>query len=304
MIDVKAVFDHFSIDYKTGGKNVGINDINIDCPYCNSDKHLSVHKQKGTPYCWVCDMDGNKPSIATIIKELTGFEFKDIIPVIKEHSDDDYFTQDNIKISRVCRLPAECQDFQYPKDQYNFKMAVQYLCKRNINAEKAKKYNLKFCPSGPFHHRIIIPVYKDKKLVNYIGRTYGKSEQRYKNCYTKDCNIRLRDTLYNIDNFAGDKIRLVEGVFDAMEMDDHSTLAIFKSKLSINHTRLIIGLKAKELSIVLDPDAYAKAITIAENLSPFFKKVCVIKLPDNMDVSELGRDKVLELEDKTKPIYY
>ena len=42
MIDIKAILGELGIDYKESGKNVGPNDVNIDCVFCGADKHLGI----------------------------------------------------------------------------------------------------------------------------------------------------------------------------------------------------------------------------------------------------------------------
>ena len=42
MLDIKAILDELGVDFKSSGKNVGPNDVNIDCVFCGADKHLGI----------------------------------------------------------------------------------------------------------------------------------------------------------------------------------------------------------------------------------------------------------------------
>jgi len=56
--DIKAFYDKRSVDYITKGVNVKKNEINISCPFCNSEGnpdpsyHLGVDPKTGFWSCW------------------------------------------------------------------------------------------------------------------------------------------------------------------------------------------------------------------------------------------------------------
>ena len=87
MIDVKAILDELGIDYKESGKNVGSNDININCPFCNAEKHLGISLGSGVVNCWVCEFNNlpKRPSLTKVLSEATGLYWEHIQSVMKEH---------------------------------------------------------------------------------------------------------------------------------------------------------------------------------------------------------------------------
>ena len=92
MIEVISYLDSRGVDYRTGGKNVGANDINICCFWCGEERyHMGIHKSKGFLHCWVCGFEGldKYPSFLDLIAEIEGCTRDQAYRILKEFSSDE-----------------------------------------------------------------------------------------------------------------------------------------------------------------------------------------------------------------------
>jgi transcription elongation factor Elf1 len=315
MIRVTDYLEYIGEDYKPSGKNVGANDVNIDCPFCGeTNKHLGIHRTKGTLHCWVCDLEWfqgkNKyPKFVDLIMLLENCSHEQAYNTLNKFSDD-FFKEQETEFKKPSEtfIPEEIDNFHKPQSIWHRDLALQYLKNRKFGWEEIDKYNLYFCSFGKFAMRIIIPVFVNGNLATFVGRDYANREQesRYKNCSAKLSLKRPTEILYGQDNFVGPHLRLVEGTTDKWRMNDLNTLALFTSKLSRSQRDWIINKlgKIESCSIIFDSDAYFKALTIAEELSIFINKIKVVDINPYKDPDNAGKINVLEIEKMTKWINF
>jgi len=96
---------------------------------------------------------------------------------------------------------------------------LDYLANRNFGPEVINRYDL-YSGSyfGPFRYRLVIPIYKDSILVNYLGRDItGIYKARYRNCPNSLAVIPSKSCVYNLD-MAMDKVIICEGPTDVWRM--------------------------------------------------------------------------------------
>jgi len=306
MIDIENVLNQLGIDFKTSGKNVGSNDLNVDCPFCGAEKHLGISKSNCFTNCWVCDFSdqAKRPSIISVLREASGLGWKEVKDVLIDNGMEFGIidtTESSNGLAKKCYLPEKCYDIR-PDREYT-REALEYLSKRKFNQEIIAKHNLKVTDNIRFSGRIIIPIYKEEKLVAFVGRDYtGKSDNRYKNSGLFESSERIKNLLYNYDSAYGfEHIYLLEGPTDCWRMGDDSA-AVFRSRLSPSQRNTILGMNLKSISIIFDPGATERAYLAAESLSPFIPSVRVVRLQGKKDVSDRTRYEILKLESKT-PFY-
>ncbi len=308
MIDVVSFLDFRNIDFKPYGKNVSLNDVNIDCPYCGADKHLAIHKESGLMNCWVCNFEGleRRPTFLDLVQELESCTFTDAKNLLEDFIDDFVEAEEMFTYRKRKKifLPEEADDFFNPKSIRHRNIALKYLSSRGFDDKIIKKYKLQFCSKGKFAFRIIIPVYFKNELVTFLGRDYlnRKEVSRYENCSIEESLQRPKELFYGWDFFKGDHLRLVEGVTDKWRIGDTS-LAVLRSKISSEQKTLILNLKLKSISIMFDGDAYSKAYQIGEDLSPFISKVKVLDMGQK-DVADRTYEKILRMERKQLLAYF
>lgn len=305
MIDAVNILDELGIDYKTTGKNVSTNDVNVDCPFCGADKHLTINKANGKVYCWVCNLDigeDRKPSLLDILVESTDMSRAEVYGVMKEYMDDEYYEQDDERAS-ILYLPKEARRLDTRSRNQEDIVALHYLYNRGIGKKKTAKYGLLVCHDGYFAGRIIIPVYFDGKLVNYLGRDYtGENDPRYKNCPNRFSVMRPKEVLYGWDRFKGRHLRLVEGAFDVFRIGD-SSLGLIKGSMSREQRSLILSLSLDSMTVFLDKGNLKSAYTIAENLSPYIDRIKVVEMGDD-DVADSKVADLADMERKARVLVF
>lgn len=312
------------IDFSPAGKNVGPNDVNVQCPFCDDDKyHLGIHKEKGYLNCWKCRFEHlqKKPWLGTLFQELLQCDYytarKEAKEVLAQMEAGESREESWVRTSET-ELPGFCHPFfeelSNPNQILSHRMAYQYLKARRISPSTIQDRKIMYTelwaqgrPHDPLSGRIIVPFFGEGgEVLTWLGRDYTGYEMRYRNCPVEFSTVRFKETLYNLAGFkrkALKKARIVEGVFDALEIGD-SALAVSKGGISLQQLKLIRELGLEELSIIFDPwtsrDPFsiARAFEAAKNLSPFIRRIKIVQLKEG-DVNEIGWPEVLKAENKT-----
>lgn len=307
MIDVRAILVELGVDFKESGKNVGANDINIDCPYCGSSKHLGISLGNGYTFCWVCEFSDEEkhPSLMKVLHDSTEENFEEIRKIMVEHGWEPFIIEpekSDSGLSLKGSLPKESKNFlDFICPSHDSFFALKYLHSRRFFMPTIKKFRLKYATKGHYRNRIIIPIYFNGALVSFTSRAYLGGE-RYEHATLSMSSMRIKDTLYNYDN-AKDfgHIYLLEGTTDVWRMGDNS-VCVFRSKLSRSQRELLVKLSKKSLTsltIIFDYGAISRAITAAEDLSPFIPRIKVVRLKDKRDVADYHREEIIEIERNT-----
>ena len=319
-IDVVGYLETTGVDISYSGENVGPNDIAIQCLWCDDPTtHLTIHRTKGYLNCWRCQFDdfrsrhpkGWAPSFKTLIKTLEKCSWskaheiwEDIGGETAEGEEWNLVKEDQ---KESCDLPSGCYTFDNPGTFSGVRdFAYDYLKRRGFNRYHVEKYNLHFTAHGYYQHRIIVPIYQNGKVVNWLGRRFHNNiKGRYLNCRLQDCAVRLAHTLYGEENWAGDVLRIVEGAFDKMRIGD-TALALNRSQFSRKQRNIVatLGRQADSVSVILDPEAHHRAISIAEEISPFIRRIKLVDLPEGRDPASMTFEEVHALEESTPYIRF
>jgi hypothetical protein len=314
-IDIVEYLESTDVDIKYSGENVGPNDVAITCPWCDDPSfHLTVHRTKGYLNCWRCQFDEYKmnnkrgwgPSFKALIRELEGCSWKkakDIwLDLGGEETEEESWRIEGDR-PRECSLPEFCYTFDHPPKAFTpvRDFAYNYLLKRGFTKYHIEKYNLMFTSAGYYYHRIIVPVYREGVLVNWLGRRFDERVKgRYMNSRLDNSVIRFSETLYGIDSWSGVVIRLVEGAFDKMRIGD-SALALNRSQFSRKQRNIIYGLTRRgevPVHLLLDPEAEHRAISIGEELSALVRRIKLVELPAGSDPASLTYREIEQAENK------
>ncbi len=314
-LDVVGFLEDRNVDYRASGTNVGTNDVNIDCPFCGENKkHLGINSRNGLMKCWSCNFDywiSGRPSFIDLIMELDGCTRVEAGLVLAKYKSKDRsgkgellgYIKEEPTLASSLSLPSYTLRFDRDKSSRQQRRALIYLVSRHFGWEVINRYDLRICISRGYAGRVIVPIYFESKLVNYLGRDYtGCSELRYKNCSLKVCVKRPNQVLYNYDRVKGEgnsHLRVVEGVTDVWRMDDGQTVGLFSNKMSKEQRAMIISeLRPKTMTIFLDGDSYHKAVKISSPFAPVLDWVKVVNMGDK-DVAERTRREVIALEENT-----
>ena len=174
-INPEEVLNRLNIKYTIKNETYIFNCIS---PY-HKDTHPSINMNSDGVYnCLSCPESGN---LITLIKKITG---KSVREFFGEETSSVYFKQ---HLSSKPR-PIEIDEYKMELEgsllsPYNNDEVMTYLNRISINNDFIKKFELKYSLDAhirfkgggnftPMYKRICIPVYKNGKIVNMIGRDY------------------------------------------------------------------------------------------------------------------------------------
>jgi len=293
MIDFERLFDDFSIRYWTSGKNVSKGWVNITCPICGDESnHGGFNIESGQYHCWKC----GKHDFVYVLQLLLHKNRNEIILIIDRYSS---------YRSRLIDINKESNYKELDFIGYELKkIHIDYLIKRNFNPNyiigKYKVTGFTF-ENSYWKYRLMIPIFYNYKIVNYVGRDVTGKQERYLNMKNEDAVIGLKNTLYNLDNAAKeDKVIVVEGIFDVWRGGDGfvATFGISFTKKQILHL-----LEFDRIYIMFDCEdaVQEKAKELGKILSGFSKKVSVIDLQlRDKDFADLSPEEVKDIKKALK----
>jgi DNA primase len=239
--------------------------VTLDCPYCGKGKrHFCISVEKPVFHCFKC---GEKGDWVRVVAELLGVPINEAYGLVHGALD---FT-----VSKpVFEKPLE--EVKLPADTGWIRGAKSYLLARGIDDWMIDRYKLYFTLIPPYSHRIIIPIFYQKKVVSFQARTIlDDAPLRYKN----PPGVNTRDFLYGYDDMDSDSpVTIVEGPFDRMILSSQgiNTVAIFGKELTDSQLRMLDGVK--DIRIMFDSDATDKAVELYYALDSYFDSILIVPL--------------------------
>lgn len=280
MSDIRVVdlFTDLGISFKTSGKNVAVNNIGIQCPFCGDadpSEHMGIHIETGYWSCWR-DPDHRGRDLKRLLCQLSGFSKADAELIVRRYSGVELDRFDE-KISNLLSetLPNQVTkednlelellpEFDLIEKRGKGLLYYNYL-KNRINEDCSISdfcaiYNLFYCTNGRWKNRIIIPIYDEGELVTWTSRSIMNNEQlrymtlshrpeRSKERSDPQALVNISDVLFYIDGLRtstySDTLVITEGPFDAMVVDflgfDNgiSATCLFNTQLSDKQQELL-----------------------------------------------------------------
>lgn len=300
MIDVVGYLESTDVDLVYSGENVGASDVAMECPWCDDPStHLTIHRTKAYLHCWRCEFDeyistnknGWRPSFKTLIKEIEGCSWSRAREIYEEIGGEySETTKEEPETAEKCVFPYGVLPFSKPGKFSRLRDKIYgYLINRNFTKYHIEKYKIHFGTMGEWSGRIFIPYFQNSEMVNWISRrTNPIAGPRYKNCKISESKVTLRNLLYGEEEFKGNVLRLVEGAFDKMRIGP-TALGLSRSSFSgIQRSKIIqLSKNCEYISIMLDPEAEKRAISIAEELSISGKKIKIVSFPPEKDPASM-----------------
>lgn len=170
------------IEYATRGRNISSGNLVLHCPFCahtDEGMHLSVST---TNRGWRCfrqpDLHRGK-SAARLVAALTGCSLAQAANICGEQISipDDF-------MGRMTQLLSPAEETErkptvMPSDLRKFsnkpscKPFIKYLKSRGFVELPRFTYlfDVRYCTKGFFHHRVVIPIYYQRRLVSLTGRS-------------------------------------------------------------------------------------------------------------------------------------
>ncbi len=312
MFNIEQFLLNNKIEYRSSGKNVGRGEINTSCCFCGeSNYHLGINSNKNLFHCWKCGAKGDILKLVSKLLNISHIEAKELInpqndlkKVLEERKNKMEITEKKVIKNKELELPPYTNPFV--KDSSNVWQIVAHrflVNKYNLSWEQILEAKLHYCYFGKYKNSIIIPIYKDGKLVNFIARTWTKNtKKRYINCSNQESLANIKNLLYNYDSIRKEQnlVIIVEGAMDAIKTGLDRTVATLGSEISQEQINLIVGLKPKKVIVLADndpgnPNTIKKAHKLADYISPFILTK-VIEIPyKGLDPGDLNKEEINNL---------
>lgn len=294
-MDLIRFLENKNIRYWTSGKNISHGYIGLQCPFCGDhSNHLGIRLKDLKTTCWKCGPH-NIIKLFQILLKISYIDAKAIVTSIKE---------DLILEEVKDRLPAQKLIFP-PEITTNFpRIFKEYLRKRNFNPrELISKYKLRTCYRfGKYSYRIIIPIFKENKLVSWTSRDITNSaESKYLSASIEESISNPQDLIFNFDSVKyGEDAFLLEGPFDVFRFGDNS-FAFFGLKINSSRLRQIALKKIRNLYIFYDNDFAGKnaAKYVANTIAPLVKDIHILKFKNinsTLDPAQLSPEVITKLK--------
>jgi len=272
------------------------------CPFCGGEEKLGINLVTNYVHCFKCE---HRSGVIDFIQKVEGIhQKKEVYRFLGDFTSYEYTPP---PMELLEELPVIL-----PKGYVNIrrgetgvgKLARKYLLSRGFSLEYLGKRGIGYVqnPEEGLYGFIIIPFYKDKKLVYFQTRRFLGDGPKYKNPAVEDFGIGKQTLIYNIDslNKRFKQVSLFEGAFNALTLGEE-TVAIQGKVLSLWQRSRILTSKVSLINICLDFDALEYAFRIAMELVPY-KAVRVVVFPDGEDANDLGKEKTLKLIEETEII--
>jgi len=251
-------FLQFCKDYNIDYQIIADGWVNVECPIC---RHHGDRGYKGgfNIYggyfnCWAC----GGHNLNTVIMELLGIQYHEVENVLAP-----YLNQLSVR-KQLNKKTSTVNKIELPIDTLD-DHCKRYLIKRNYDPELIEeKYKVTGTPLiGPWAGRLIIPIYYNKKLVSFQGRSlYSKAKckelniLRYKTLEPEASVVNPKTVLYNLDNCTKDYGALFEGAFDVWRFGNNCMATLGTSTTPEQH--ILLAERFKKLFIIFDPEKEAQ----------------------------------------------
>ncbi len=167
-----------------------------------------------------------------------------------------------------------------------------YILKR-MTLKQVLQYRVGYCETGFYGNRMIIPVYMPDGIRGFVARLMVPKPQFSKKVrYPK--GMKTSRCLFNYPNARNHKqIVLVEAAISAIH-GGLNYMGMFGTRMSKEQIKLLKETRAKDVVVMLDPDARIKALKLARKLLTVLDADVRVAYTKK-DPDEYGRKKLREL---------
>jgi DNA primase len=300
------------------------------CPLCGDWKdRLFINVDRGKFFCHNCESGG---TLVTFISEYSGIAWKEALKVYREYETYEIELPEEIEnevYARLIKKPViEVPKYVYPLPEEFILMedatgkagrkAYEYLKSRGISMPTCEQQYIGYCAEGKYANRIIMPDFENGELVYWQARTWEPKpalkllEKHYKKVLNPSLTpeqledgyvaVDKSDVVSNIDFIRENGMAVIcEGRFDSYTIGESGACIHGKHMSDEQFLKLVKHKNDIDLVVVmLDGDAFKKAVITAKRLSGHFSDVLIAKLPDDKDPNSLGKKGVLDAINKAE----
>jgi len=214
------------------------------CRVCNDYKVRAAFSFSDTRIKFKCFNCGREPSFTKNSTKMH-HEFREVLNgfgIIDNDIDlilgKAYFNKDQLVLAKK-KAESRIEEVSLPEDSYQVTkvdeedlwtiVASEYLETRGLSLDDHKWF---LCSKEPFRDRLIIPYYKDGKIIYWQARSFlAETKKRYINA-----TVPTEPVIFNYDElnrFTDASLFITEGVFDAISIGGASILGskLYKQKI-------------------------------------------------------------------------
>lgn len=272
-----------------------------NCPYCFATYSFGINVEKNKVHCFRCE---TTESPLQTVMSLEGFtetvQALNFLRIQQEYEAYEGMADREIFEKKDVLLPEGFIPISYAEGIMG-KAAQQYMTKvRGFRLSELTMAGVGYCLKGEYGGYIIFPFYSGGKLIFFQGRKFAGHGPKMKNPKNEDFGIGKSELIYNQDAlFAYRTVDVVESITNALTLGGKS-VAILGKSISPYQLSTIMGSPCECVNLLLDSDAYEKALTLAMHMCQI-KRVRLVKMPEGQDVNDLGRQVTKEMIRKTPP---
>jgi DNA primase len=269
------------------GKIVSKDEAMFVCPFSHHRKpKLAVNLSTQRWQSWI-DTNAKGRSIFALFKRLQvpSNYFDELSRIVKIPKS----SQTQETKEEYVSLPYEYKRLTETHTDFSYAKAMKYLKERGIESYDIERYDIGYCDKGDYAGRIIVPSYDVNNKLNYfLARDFtGNAYLKYKNPpVSKDVVV-----FENQIDFS-EPLILCEGVFDAMAIR-RNAIALLGKNIPNKLKMRLVQHGVKEVSIVLDNDAFKNALYLSESFMNDNIKVRLVRMGSE-DAADLGFKKIIE----------
>ena len=227
------------------------NEIRINSIYAEDKKfklYISLSKK-----VFHCFKSGENGKISKLLSDILGLEKTNIeYEIIKKYYGRNYKKEiiKEIKKEENLELPEGLVFFNEDSKSIFRRKAYNYLVDRGLTEEKINELGFIINSDSHYHNRIFIPFYEEEKLVYFQTRDFtNTSKLRFVN----PKGFSSKQFVYNVDKI-DEEVVILEGLFDAMVIDNIPATAIMSADLTMSQAKKIMWKAPKDIIIVPDND--------------------------------------------------
>lgn len=230
-------------------------EIRINSIYDNDNKFkLYISLDKNLFHCFKTGEGGR---IEKLLSDVSNIDEKNIVNYIITN----YFSKNEVTKKVIekkvyeLELPENLKFFKEPEKESGLimsgrKRAYNYLAKRGLTEDVINELGYITNSNSMYNNRIFIPFYEEEKLVYFQTRDFtNTSTLRYVN----PKGFSSKEYVYNIDKIENEVV-IVEGLFDAMSVDNIPATAIMSADLTLTQAKKIMLNAPKEIIFIPDND--------------------------------------------------
>jgi DNA primase len=275
------------------------------CPRCHHrKKKLMINLDKNVYKCWVCG-DKFSGSVITLFSRIHKYdlaiEYKKIIGAVsldqdlKELLQNAFSKKVDTFVETTIKLPEEFKNINGGFESLRYK---NYLFSRGINSKLIQKYNIKYCDTGMYKNRVIIPSFNIEGKFNFfIARSIYPHKAKYLNPDIDKNKIIFNELFIDWNT----PIIIVEGPFDAIKVD-YNCIPLLGSSIGNSLIKEKILKYKPKIYFMLDNDAYNKQIDMIEKLIEWDIEVNTVKIEQYKDPASMSRDQIFNAIQNSKTV--